>query len=173
MKASVKVAVVVMGLMALGAGHSQAQNTCTANPCSLNDTAKVTVTTVLRLTVSQFATTLTAPNEAAYDAGFQLDNGPTATVKANRAWTLKVAANAATWTGTGGANAAKAASDLQWATSSGGTYTGFSTTPATFTSGATGTSGASQSTFFKTLWSYATDTPGNYSLVVVYTLSAP
>jgi len=173
MKASVKVTVAVLGFLALGAAQGRAQNTCTANPCGLNDTAKVTVTTVLRLTVSQAATTLTAPNEAAYDAGFQLDNGPTATVKANRAWTLKVSANGSNWTGTGGANATKAASDLQWATSSGGPYSGLTTTPVTFTTGAGGTAGTAQNVFYKTLWNYTSDTPGNYSLVVVYTLSAP
>jgi len=173
MKTSTKLTLAVAALLSFNAARAQAQNTCTANPCSLNDTVKVTVTTVLRLTLSQSATTLTAPNEAAYDAGFQLDNGPTATVKANRSWTLKVSANAATWTATGGAQASKAASDLQWATSSGGTYTGLSTTPATFLTGATGTAGTNQNVFYKTLWSYANDTPGNYSLVVVYTLSAP
>ena len=173
MNQTVKVTVAVLGMLALGAAQGRAQTTCTANPCGLNDTAKVTVTTVLRLTVSQAATSLTAPNEAAYDAGFQLDNGPTATVKANRAWTLKVSANASTWTGTGGANAAKAAADLQWATSSGGTYSSLSSTPVTLTSGAGGTAGTAQNVFYKTLWNYTSDTPGNYSLVVVYTLSAP
>jgi hypothetical protein len=173
MTRAVKITLAVLALVGLGAVPAEAQNTCTANPCSLNDTVKVTVATVLRLTLSQFATALTAPNEAAYDAGFQLDNGPTATVKANRGWTLKVSANGATWTGTAGANANKAAGDLQYATSASGPYTSLTTTPAAFSSAASGNAGTAQPVFYKTLWSYTSDTPGNYSLVVVYTLSAP
>jgi hypothetical protein len=173
MKTTAKIALGVLALVAAGAGRAQAQNTCTANPCSLNDTVKVTVASVLRLTLSQSATALTPPNEAAYDAGFQLDNGPVATVKANRGWTLKLSANAGTWTAANGATAGKAAGDLQWATSSGGTYTSLTTSPATFSSAAGGNAGTAQPVFYKTLWSYANDTPGDYSLVVVYTLSAP
>ena len=171
MRITAKLTMAVLALLALGAPQAQAQ-TCSTNPCSLNDTAKVTVATVLRLTLSQSATSLTPPNEAAYDAGFQLDNGPTATVKSNRPWTLKLSANAALWTAANGAQASKAAGDLQWALTSGGSYTGLSTTPATLITG-NGTSGTAQAVFHKTLWSYAADTPGDYSLVVVYTLSAP
>ena len=173
MKHTAKITLGMLALLTVGAARAQAQNTCAANPCSLNDTVKVTVTTVLRLSLSQSATALTPPNEAAYDAGFQLDNGPVATVKANRGWTLKVSANAATWTAAGGANASKAAGDLLWATSSGGTYTSLTTSPVTFGSAATGNAGTAQPAFYKTLWSYTNDTPGDYSLVVVYTLSAP
>jgi len=163
----------VLALLTLSAARAQAQNTCAANPCALDDTAKVTVATVLRLTLDQSATLLTPPSEAAYDAGFQLDNGPVATVKANRGWTLRVNANAATWTAANGASAGKPASELQWATTSGGAYTGLTTTPATFSSAATGSAGTAQAVFYRTLWSYTNDTPGDYSLVVVYTLSAP
>jgi hypothetical protein len=172
MRITAKVTLGILAL-ALSGAQAQAQNTCSANPCSVNDTVKVTVATVLRLTVSQAATSLAAPNEAAYDAGFQNDNGPIAGIKANRAWTLKVSANAATWTAANGARAGKPAADLLWATSSGGTYTGFTTSPATFTSMASGTGNASAQMYYKTLWSYASDTPGDYSLVVVFTLSAP
>ena len=40
-------------------------------------------------------------------------------------------------------------------------------------SAATGNAALAQPVFYKTLWSYSNDTPGDYSLVVVYTLSAP
>lgn len=173
MKTTVKATLGLLVVLALSAAPVQAQVTCSANPCSLNDTVKVTVASVLRLTLSQAATSLTSPNEAAYDAGFQLDPGPSVAVKANRPWTLKLSANAGTWSAVGaGANASKAASDLQWATSLGGTYSGFSTTPATLLTG-NGTGNTNQTVYYKTLWSYNNDTPGDYSLVVVYTLSAP
>ena len=171
MKTVSKVALSALTLLTLSTAQASAQ-TCTANPCSLNDTVKVTVATVLRLMLSQAATPLTAPNEAAYDAGYELDNGPSVSVKANRAWTVKVSSNASIWTGTGGASTTKAAGDLQWATAVGGPYTAFSTTPATFLTGS-GTGSTSQQAYYKALWSYSSDTPGDYSLVVVYTLSAP
>src|SRR4051812_49397024 len=118
MKRTVRMTLGLVALLYLGAGRAQAQVTCSANPCSLNDTVKVTVASVLRLTLNQAATTLTSPNEAAYDAGFQLDGGPSVGVKANRPWTLKLGANAGSWTAVGaGSNGSKAATDLQWATS--------------------------------------------------------
>ena len=173
MKQTMKLSLAGLVLLMLAGTRLQAQNTCTSNPCSLNDTVKVTVNTVLRLTLSQAATPLTSPDEAAYDAGFQLDAGPTVTIKANRAWTVKISSNAATWSASGaGANASKAAGDLQWATSLAGTYAGVSTSPATFLTGGAGAS-TSQGVFYKTLWNYGSDTPGDYALVVVYTLSAP
>ncbi|HYK83306.1 MAG TPA: hypothetical protein VEU55_09200 [Gemmatimonadales bacterium] len=162
-----------LALVAWGATGAPAQTTCNTNPCSLNNTASVTVGTVLRLTISSATTALTPPTETAYDAGFQLDAGPTLTVKANRSWTLKAAANAANWTAALGANAAKAAGDLQWSLASGGTYTGLTQTGTTVATGTQGGPGTAEPIFYKTLWSYANDTPGDYSLVVVYTLSAP
>src|SRR2546426_12574750 len=62
---------------------------------------------------STAATTLTNPVEAAFDAGFQDDAGPTATVKSNRPWNLTIASLAATWTGTNGGRAEKGAADAQ------------------------------------------------------------
>jgi len=172
MRITAKVTLGVLALVLSGA-QAQAQNTCSANPCSVNDTVKVTVATVMRLTLGAAVTNLTPPNEAAYDAGFQLDNGPVAGVKANRPWTVRVSSNAGTWTAANGARAGKPAADLLWATSSGGTYTAFSTTPATFFTMATGSGNASSQIYFRTQWAYSADTPGEYSLVAVFTLSAP
>jgi len=172
MKLTAKVTPLALALLTFVGAQAQAQITCNTNGCNLQDTVKVTVATVLRLNLSQAATSLTAPNEAAYDAGFQLDAGPTAGIKANRSWSLKVSSSAGTWTGANGANGSKVAGDLLWATSSGGTYTGLSTSPTNFLTGS-GTGNTSQLVYYKTLWSYSSDTPGDYSLVVVFTLSAP
>ena len=127
----------------------------------------------MRLTLSTAATTLTNPTETAFDAGFQDDAGPTATVKSNRPWNLTIASQAATWTGTNGGRANKGAADLQWKVGAGSL--------ASLNTGATNVFGASQnatgsasSAFsYRTVWSYAADVPGDYSLVVVYTLTAP
>lgn len=163
---------VLAGTALLGLSQAAAAQTCSGNPCNVNNTASVTVGTVLKLTLSSTTTPLTPPDQAAYDNGYQLDNGPSATVKANRPWTLKIASAAGNWTAANGANASKAAGDLEWGTVSGGPYTGLTTSANGVTTGS-GTSGTTQDFFYKTLWSYATDTPGDYSLVVVYTLTAP
>src|SRR3989454_5061024 len=91
-----------------------AAQACTGNNCSVNNAASVSVPSVMRLTLNSATTTLTNPVEAAFDAGFQDDAGPTATVKSNRPWNLTIASLAATWTGTNGGRAHKGAADLQW-----------------------------------------------------------
>ena len=165
-------ALVLAAAALFGLSQGASAQTCSGNPCNVNNTASVTVGTVLKLTLSSITTALTPPDQTAYDNGYQLDNGPAATVKANRPWTLKISSAASNWTAANGAKASKAAGDLQWGTVSGGPYTGLTTSAASVTTG-TGTSGTAQNFFYKTLWGYATDTPGDYSLVVVYTLTAP
>ena len=70
-------------------------------------------------------------------------------------------------------NPNKPASDLTWATASGGPFSSNAGTAATLLSGSIGTSGTSQTIFFRTTLSYAVDPPGSYTLTVRYTLSAP
>jgi len=165
---------VAAALLGLAATTQVSAQTCSTAPsCSVNNTASVTVPIVMQLTLSSTTTALTVPTAANYDAAPGVpDNGPTATIKANKGYTLKIAAQAATWTGTGGASATKAAGDLAWSTAVNGTFNGLTTGGATVvTTGAGGT--ASQPIFYQTSWHSATDTPGTYSLVVVYTLSVP
>ena len=168
-----RLSLAVAGLLALLSTRAAAQNTCTGNPCSVNNTAQVNVGTVLRLTLSSTTTALTSPNEAAFDQGYQDDNGPTAGVKSNRPWNLQISANAATWTGANGARANKPAGELEWSRTNSG-YASLTTSPVSiYGSSQSATGNASQGMSYRTLWSYASDTPGDYSLVVVYTLTAP
>jgi len=157
-----------------------AQNCSAAVPtgtCTVSTTTTMTAGTVLQLTLSASSTALTAPATADYDAGYVADNGPTTTVRANRSWTLRIAAAAANWTATSTqpgvtARANKPAADLQWSTSAAGSFVGLTTGGAAVL--ATGaTSGTSTTIYFHTLYSWTLDTPGNYSLAVVFTLSAP
>jgi hypothetical protein len=135
--------------------------------------ASATVTDVLRLTLSSAAASLGAPTETDYDAGFLDAAGPTASVKANRPWHVDVAAGAAVFTYTGSlTNPNKPASSLLWGTSA-GTYGNNMGASAVLASGATGTGSASQALFFRTLWSWASDVPGSYGLVINFTLAAP
>jgi len=170
---NMRMTLVATALLGLAATTQLSAQTCSTQPsCPVNNTASVTVPIVMQLTLSSTTTALTVPTAANYDATAVPDNGPTATIKANNGWTLKIAAQAATWTGTGGANTSKAAADLAWSTAANGTFAGLNTTGATVVTSGTGSS-ASQALFYQTSWHSATDTPGTYSLVVVYTLSVP
>ena len=167
-------------LVALGVAPARAAaQTCSAavpaGSCTASTTTTMTVGTVLQLSLSASATTLTPPGTADYDAGFVADNGPTATVKANGAWTLRIAAASAFWTATNTtagvtARTTKPAADLQWST--GGSFVGVTVAGTTLASGSA-TAGATTTIGYHTLYGWALDTPGAYSLVVVVTLSAP
>ncbi len=164
----------------LAPAHLAAQNCTATTPngtCTASTTTTMTAGTILQLSLSAGATVLTPPATATYDAGFVADNGPSATVKSNRAWTLRIAAGAATWTAantTAGvtARANKPAADLQWGTSPAGPFTGATVAGATLASG-NATGGATTTLSFRTLYDWTLDTPGAYSLVVRLTLSAP
>jgi len=145
--------------------------------CPVNTSATLTVPDVMQLTLTSTSTALTAPATADYDAGFVANTGPTATVKSNRAWRLQISAGAATWTASNtqpgvNARANKPGADLQWGTAAGGPFTAASVTPATANSGSA-TAGTPTSFFFHTLYGWGVDTPGAYSLPVVFTLLAP
>ncbi len=150
-----------------------AAQACTGNNCSVNNTASVSVPSVMRLTLNSASTTLTNPAEAAFDAGFQDDAGPSATVKSNRPWNLTIASQAATWTGTNGGRANKGAVDLQWKAGAGSFASLNTSATSVFGASQNATGNASTAFSYRTVWSYAADVPGDYALVVVYTLTAP
>jgi len=146
---------VAAALLGLAATTPLSAQSCTTQPsCSVNNTASVTVPIVMKLLLSSITTSLTVPGADNYDSTAVADNGPTATVKANKGWTLKIAAQAATWT------------------AANGTFAGLTTAGATVLTSAVG-SKTIQPLFYQTSWHSASDTPGTYSLVVVYTLSVP
>ncbi len=145
--------------------------------CSANTSTSLTVPDVMQLTLTTTSTALTPPVAADYDAGYVANAGPTATVKSNRPWRLQVSAGAATWTASNtqpgvNARASKPAADLEWGTSAGGPFAPLSVTPATAQSGSA-TAGTPASFIFHTAYGWGLDTPGAYSLAVVFTLVAP
>lgn len=160
----------------------QAQSNCTANPASCSTAANTllinfTVGRALKLSIAPTSTALSTPTPANYDAGFAATTGPTATLRSNAAWTLAISAGAATWTAVDTqsepARVNKPMSDLHWATALAGPFTPLSTTPVTFASG-TATAGATAATlYYRTLYAWNLDTPGNYSLQIVFTITAP
>ncbi|MDQ6690172.1 MAG: hypothetical protein M3Z18_06645 [Gemmatimonadota bacterium] len=167
-----------LGLFAAGPLAGQA---CTANgsPASCNRTRSVSMTAgrVVRLQVSTAATTLTPPTPTDFDNGFNATTGPTFTVSANAAWTLYMRAQTVYWaavnTSPGApARTTKPAGDLKWSKTSNGTFNALTTSDVTLASG-TATASNVTSLFFQTLYNWTLDTPGNYSLTVVLTLTSP
>jgi hypothetical protein len=164
-----------LGLVPARAAAQTCSAAVPAGSCTVSTTTSMTVGTVLELSLSQSVTTLTPPGTAEYDAGFVADGGPVATVKSNRAWTLRIAAASPVWTATNTtagvtARATKPAADLQW--SAGGSYVGVTVAGATLASGGA-TNGTTTTVAYHTLYTWVLDTPGAYALVVVVTLSAP
>ncbi len=154
---------------------------CTANGapanCGLPGSVAMTAGRVVRLQVSSGSTALTAPIPADFDAGFNSTTGPTLTVSANAAWTLHLRASAAFWTATNTSPGApartnKPAADLQWSTASNGAFTALTTSDVSLVTGSA-TAGSATTLYFQTLYGWTLDTPGNYSLSIVLTLTSP
>jgi len=155
-----------------GPSTAAAQNTCATNGCSVSASATATVNTVLRLTLTG-AATLGTPTETDYNNGYKDASGPSAEVKSNAPWHVDVAGASGTfgWTGTG-TNPNKPSSDLTWGTAP-GSYGNDMGTSAQLFSGSTGTASATQAIYFRTLWHWASDIPGDYDLTINFTLSSP
>lgn len=154
---------------------------CTASGAPANCTQLGSVSMiagrVVRLQVSAGSTSLTGPTPADFDAGFNATAGPTFTVSANAPWTLYLRASSALWTAVNTspgapARTTKPAADLKWSTTSNGTFAALTTTDVTLVSGVA-TASSATTLFFQTLYGWTLDTPGNYSLTVVLTLTAP
>ena len=156
-----------------------AQCTASGAPdnCSVPGSASMTAGRVVRLQVSAGATALTAPTTADFDAGLNATTGPTLTVSANAAWTLHMRAFTAVWTATNTSPGApartnKPAADLKWGTASNGSFSALTTTDVNLLTGSA-TASSATTLYFQTLYDWTLDTPGNYSLSIVLTLTAP
>lgn len=163
---------------ALPCHSSAAQNPCSSNQittasCSVTANVSATINSELQMTFSLCTsasgsncnTTLTAPRSQDFGAAAGVNSsGPTITIKANTNYTLTAAPANATWTG-GGNN--KPASDLRFSVG-GGSFG---------TLGQVGqgvaTAGKAYVIGYNTLYNWTIDKPGNYSLVVNYTLTSP
>jgi hypothetical protein len=171
----------LLTVLVLATGRSAGAQACTINggagTCTIPISVQVTAPKVVRLTVSPASITLTSPSATDYDNGYAASTGPVVTVNANTPWTVSMRAGAALWTATNTvpgvpARASKPSTDLQWSTSAGGTFSGFTTTNVTLASGGV-TNAAATSLFYRTLYSWTADTPGNYALPVIITVVAP
>jgi hypothetical protein len=168
----------VIGLP-MAASSASAQCSATGAPanCGLPGTVSMTAGRVVRLQMSAVSTPLTAPNPTDFDAGFNATTGPTLTVSANASWTLSLRAAAATWTATNTspgapARTTKPAADLMWSTASNGSFIALTTIDVNLVTGAATASNAT-TLYFQTLYNWTLDTPGNYSMAIILTLTAP
>jgi hypothetical protein len=139
-------------------------------------TVQMPVADVFSLTISPLSTPLGTPTWADFTTGYLNVATPVSlTARANRSYMVTISAATPTFSFTpAGAqpNPNKPRSDLQWAHSSGGAYTSIGT-GGTVLSGGAATNGASQDVYYRTLWNIAQAPPGNYSLNVSFTISAP
>ncbi|MDP9279667.1 MAG: hypothetical protein M3P00_09635 [Gemmatimonadota bacterium] len=169
--------------LVLGAAtmSSSVQAQCTANgapdSCGVPGSVSLTAGRVVRLQMSAGSTSLSAPTTADFDAGFNATTGPTLTVSANAPWTLHLRSTAAFWSATNTSPGApartdKAAGDLSWSTTSSGGFSALTTSDANLVGGPATASNAT-TLYFQTLYNWALDMPGNYSLSIVLTLTAP
>ena len=172
--------------LALAARPMSAQSTVTScsqvgvglvsASCAAFNTARVTIPTILRLTLPVSGLTSVVATEADFDAGFIEFAGPQAAVKANRPWLLDVMAVTANWSYTPDAasltDPGKLASDLLWRPGAVGAFTNDMGTSALLASG-NGTPNATADLTYRLALSYATDVPGVYDLEVMFTLIAP
>ena len=171
--------VTIAGAALVRPSIATAQCTASGAPASCNLPGSVSMTAgrVVRVQMSAGSTALTAPTPTEFDAGFNSTTGPAITVSANAAWTLSVRASAALWTATNTspgapARTTKPAADLKWSTASNGTFTPLTTTDVTLVVGSA-TASSATTLYFQTLYAWTLDTPGNYSLAVVLTLTSP
>jgi len=175
--AGMLVAVILCAVVAPARSLAQCSASGAPDNCSVPGSVSMAAARVVRLQMSAGSTSLTAPTPSDFDAGFNSTTGPTLTVSANAAWTLHIRSGTAVWTAgntSAGAPARtnKPAADLMWSTVSGGAFSALTTTDASLVGGAA-TANSATTLYFQTLYNWSLDTPGNYSLSIVLTLTSP
>ena len=145
--------------------------------CSASTAATLTVGKVVQLTLASTATVLATPTVADYTTGYLIASGQLVSIRSNASVVVHVAARTANWTATNTtagvtAWATKPSTDLQLGSSTTGPFTPLTTGGYTLSSsGATAT--LDLPLIYKVLLDWGADTPGQYSLDVVYTVTAP
>jgi hypothetical protein len=160
-----------------GAAAAQCSASGPGGTCTQPGSVSMTAGRVIRLQMPAGSTALTAPTPTDFDAGFNATTGPTLTLSANAAWTLSLRSAATFWTATNTspgapARTTKPAADLRWGTASGGPFNALTITDANLVTGPATASNAT-TLYFQTLYDWTLDTPGNYSLSIVLTLTSP
>lgn len=171
----------LIGTLALAAlpAITEAQSCNAANPppstcttANVVNPATITNPRTILLTMSATSTTATT-TITDFDNAYAPFAGPTATINANRPWTLLISATTATWGNAGvGSRVGKPTSELGWGTVVTGPFTALTTTPVQIATGAS-TNSTVTSIFYRTTLNWTLDKPGVYTLTVTMTCTTP
>jgi hypothetical protein len=169
------------------AAGAQAVTVCTvtgsSGKCSpsvsLDKPGTIVVPALLSLTLSPSSSSLSplaltaTINDMNVATGLSSATTVTATVQANRNWTVQINGASAVWSASAGAWTAKPVSDLLWSLTSTGAGTALSVTPSTAFTGTPGAGGSGTPLYFRPVVHWLTDKPGVYTMGVVFTLTTP
>jgi hypothetical protein len=162
----------LVGCLLLVAHPAKAQLGCSGATCTVE--ISMPVVDRLRLSLSGSSVALGAPGEADYQAGYRDVSPVHLTVSANRPVVVQVVGLTATFGYSGPlTNPAKPASHLRWAPSAAGLSSTTNHMGSLLTLASLGAGTVVLPLHLRTLWSYATDVPGSYSLGISFTLSSP
>lgn len=141
---------------------------------SAQESVTVKINSIFDLKLSSGAQTFDFNNVTKYDDGIELDNANTIFYKSNNPWRIMVASTANDYSGTAGSTTPMPASVLQIRKNgSGAAYISNLSTTAQPLPGATGTKGTGNfAVDYKLNPGYGYD-PGDYTIVVQYTITNP
>ena len=172
--------IAVAALLAMSARGLAAQScsigTAPGN-CTATTSATVTVGKVVQLTLATTSTVIATPTITDYTNGYITGSGQLVSIRANANVVVQVAARTAAWSATNttagvAAWTTKPSTDLQLGPAATGPFTALTT--AGYTLSSTGpTATLDLPVAYKVLLAWGSDTPGQYSLDVVYTVTAP
>ncbi len=169
----------LLGMLLSGAWQPlAAQNSCSSTTsCTVAVTFRLPQPNVVSLAISTSSTTIPAVTAQVLSTGFADVAGPTITVRANAPYRVSIQSASPTWNYAGPAtNPQKPASDLRWSASAGGPWVSSATSATLWPTSslvAPATSGQSLSLFYRSLWTWTANPPGNYSIPVNITLTSP
>lgn len=152
-------------------------NVTSTASCSQGLVATRTVGSVISVVLSTVTLTLPTPTSADFDAGYVQATAPSITVYANTPWTLNIDSPAAVWpataTGSEPVRATKPVGDLSWSGTPSGAYAPLTTNSTQVILTGSATSGTNVRLYLRAALDWTQDTPGNYSITVRLTLTAP
>jgi hypothetical protein len=148
--------------------------------CSVGTTLSMTMPSLMKLTLSGTAVTLTAPSaisdfNASTGLASTTTTGPTFSVRSNRSYRVQIHADAATFSHTAPSGAAtynKPISDVEYLIDGGSAVT-LTASATDIGSGSAVSNSTAVQVAYKTAFDITKDQPGAYSLGVTFTLVAP
>lgn len=171
------VAIAALLLGVASRASAQCEISSPGGVCEQAAIVSMTIGRVIQLQSPTTVTNLTTPTPADFDAGFNISTGPVLTVRSNSPWRLRMRGATAVWGATDTSPGApartnKPVGDLRWSKTVGGTYTLLTTTDITL-SNANATASNVTTLFYRTNYAWLLDTPGIYTMGVIFTLVSP